>query len=199
VRNFVGFSERTDRRRQNDGAHRRKGGTGNAGGESDEARRLRFLSYVRQESSDSCWLWEGTRNKKTGYGIFYWGKDEDTGRYLQIGAHLAAWRLFRGSTNGKNVCHTCDNRVCVNFKKHLWLGTQKENLADCKAKGRSKTMGPRLRGAANGRAVLDADDVRIIRRWHSAYGFSIAYLARLHNVGESTVRHIVQGKTWVTV
>lgn len=39
--------------------------------------------------------------------------------------------------DGLYVLHKCDNRLCVRVD-HLFLGTQKENLADMRSKGRSR-------------------------------------------------------------
>lgn len=38
-----------------------------------------------------------------------------------------------------NVCHSCDYNWCTN-PKHLWLGTQQQNLKDCANKGRHWTQ-----------------------------------------------------------
>jgi len=39
------------------------------------------------------------------------------------------------AVKGKDVCHTCDVRLCCN-PAHLFIGTRSDNVADCVAKGR---------------------------------------------------------------
>jgi len=83
-----------------------------------------------------CWDWEGCINGN-GYGSIRF----NGGGY---GAHQLSWIIHNGPIPpGICVCHTCDNRKCVN-PGHLFLGTQSENIRDMVSKGRHFTPWLRL-------------------------------------------------------
>ena len=58
--------------------------------------------------------------------------------------HRVAWEAVNGPIpDGLQVCHRCDNPKCLNVE-HLFLGTQKDNMQDAKAKGRTRNGHPPL-------------------------------------------------------
>ena len=83
--------------------------------------------WSRVDKTADCWVWQGPCFK--GYG--YLGNNSKV--FL---AHRFAYESMNGPIpQGMFVLHRCDNRPCVN-PSHLWLGTAKDNIRDCIAKGR---------------------------------------------------------------
>jgi hypothetical protein len=125
-------------------------------------------------AADECWPYGGDGYRE-GYRTVRWGAGSTY-------AHRLAWILAVGPIpDGLFVCHRCDNPPCAN-PAHLFLGTQKENLADMYAKGR----GPRSK--------LTAAEVLAIR--DRVATLSQRAVAREFGICQTTVSGIVTGRIW---
>lgn len=91
----------------------------------------RFWQRVdKTAGEDACWPWTARRDRR-GYG-----RISVPGRRHFL-AHRYAFESAVGPiTDGLNVLHSCDNPPCCN-PAHLHLGTQADNLAEMRARGRA--------------------------------------------------------------
>lgn len=150
----------------------------------------RFWSKVRKDGPEirpglgPCWLWTGAP-KPNGYGnIGIGGRGNGT-----LYAHRLSWQMANGRDPGDlEVCHRCDVRLCVR-PDHLFLGTQLDNMADMRTKGRAAIH------ERHGSAKLTISEVAEIRARSNA-GASRASLAREFGVSESTIRSVALHRDW---
>lgn len=157
----------------------------------DQDAKRRLLAKVEPIPIVGCWLWTGSVNPD-GYGNFsYKGWSQK--------AHRIAYELFVGAVpDGLFVCHRCDVPGCVN-PNHLFIGTNKDNVHDMLAKGRSPILGklppPVTCGEANIRSKLTAEKVREIR----ASTDSNVVLGRRYGVSGVAISKIKRKKMWAHV
>lgn len=110
-------------------------GTPARGGKPRKPLSVLLSKYAVQPNG--CWEWTGTRNLQ-GYGVIglYIG-----GTARGTPAPRLQWMHSFGEIPlGMVVMHTCDNPPCIN-PAHLAIGTQADNLADMRAKGRHDSRG----------------------------------------------------------
>ena len=142
----------------------------------------RFWDKVQK--TDGCWQWIAGKFKQ-GYGSFYF-----KGRHLK--AHRVAWELSFGQIpESQKVCHSCDNPACMN-PSHLFIGSQKDNIRDMMAKGRSSTVGASQAGENNRNARLTKGEVLNIR--NSILPSKV--LAELYPVSLAQIYNIKNGSRW---
>ena len=147
-----------------------------------------FWDRVQRKSSIDCWLWIGGREKH-GYGRFSMGK-RNKWRF----AHRVSWALANG-TIPKSLCvlHHCDTPLCVN-PAHLFLGTRKDNMADCIRKGRTNpACGEQVHSSK-----LKESQIFEIRNQYEPYSREkgTRALGKKYKVDHSVISEIINEKKW---
>ena len=138
----------------------------------------RFWSKVNKRGEDECWPWTASvGDKNKGYGQLFF-----TGRM-----HVASRVSWVIANNRKippehEICHKCDNPICVN-PSHLFLGTRKDNVLDAAKKGRMWSK-------------LTRDEVVEIKKRLAAGGESQTAIGRDYGVSQQAISAIASGKNY---
>ena len=118
---------------------------------------IKFWDKVVISGEDECWEWTGARDRG-GYGSF-------THKGVTLKAHRVSWVEFNKKEvpSGLYVCHSCDNRLCVN-PAHLWIGTAKDNTQDMMKKGRHVKRGSMNKDQCNNGHPLCGENLSVDKR-----------------------------------
>jgi len=153
---------------------------------SEEGQR-RFWAKVKKGNPDECWTWMGGMSNN-GYGTY--GISHTENRSAQIRPHRISHYLATGVFSELvDVCHRCDNPICVN-PSHLFPGTQEDNILDMVKKNRH------IKGEKSPRSKLTEKDVRSIRAAYATGNYSHADLALIYKVCRVSIRMVVIGRSW---
>ena len=156
--------------------------------EQRQSAERRLLSALKRNRSNGCWEWQRHRNTR-GYGTM-----RPSGRKSMTLAHRISYALFCAPVPDKMfVCHRCDNPACCN-PTHLFLGTQADNMADMKAKGRARC----LVGEDSWFSKLTEQDVIEIRRRYAA-GESGAEIGKDYGLTYNGIWTLATGRAWAHV
>lgn len=143
--------------------------------------RLQF--YSQEVDENDCFIWQG-RIGKDGYGILWW-KD------YPYRAHRISYELYNGKIpEGKVVCHTCNNKLCVN-PDHLYVATQAKNTQDA---ARDGLMAQKTGEDSHASKLTREQAIEIIKRRKK--GEEAESISKDYGITHWTVYDLMKGKSW---
>jgi hypothetical protein len=153
-----------------------------------KARPVADRFWEKVDKTRDCWIWTASK-QQFGYGKFVVKKGESPRM-----AHRLSYEMEVGKIpDGLQVLHRCDNPSCVK-PSHLFLGTQKDNLADCKAKGRWRYQPRNQSGERNPNSILNDAQVASMLAELAAGGRPVS-VARKYGIAYKTLWAIRHRKT----
>ena len=142
----------------------------------------RFWAKVKKTTN--CWEWTGA--------LFGNGYGHLQANHKNSLAHKISWEIHNGEIpKGLLVLHKCDNKKCIR-PDHLFLGTHVDNMQDMLRKER----GNKPKGEKIGISKLTGSQIRTIKTLKKNGNLSQQKIAEVFNVAQSTISHIVNGRTW---
>ena len=140
----------------------------------------RVLRNTIPVPESGCLLWLGTCSN--GFHGMVWDNEHKQNR----GTHRVVWEYWNGPIpDGLCVLHKCDVGVCCNIN-HLFIGTQRENVADKVKKERQ------ARGETAWKAILTEQQVMEIRKRHEI----AKLIAPIYGVSVSTIHAVRSRQNW---
>lgn len=153
----------------------------------------RFWEKVDKRGPDDCWPWTGAQDGH-GYGQLQVGTHSNP--YPEKAPRVSYVLHYGAIPDGALVCHTCDNRACVN-PAHLWLGNYSDNILDCYEKERREPPpGHGKTGEDHPSASFTEDQVVAWRSEFPASGMTMTAFAQLHGIPRGTMVSILKRKNW---
>ena len=138
-----------------------------------------FWEKVEVRGTNDCWEWKAGKGSD-GYGIYFINRKP-----------FRAHRLVVDAPPGTQVCHTCDNKVCMN-PKHLVIADHAWNMQDKKNKGRQAS----LPGEENPNSKLTEADVINIRAIARYCDITAKRIAEIYGLEHSTITKVIRRSSW---
>lgn len=163
-----------------------------------------LLAVIRGSRAKACWTWRGNKTKSNPrYSYAVYGVIAPYGKNIRLRAHRVAYELFVGPIpDGMEVCHHCDNPICVK-PDHLFVGTHTDNMQDAVKKGRNwsnfRENPDAIRGANNHKSKLTVEIIHEIRRLCAEGNVSYTGVGRKFGVDRTTVKRIHTRQLWAHV